>query len=319
MKSKGDGVDDAWLRLMEATRVLDETPDGELEAVLPDYFDIDATLWFLAVDLVLVDGDGYFARASDYVLYEDPEGRFRPIPYDSNETLRNHTGRGGGPGNPATLETPPLALAEVEGRPLARLFSVPAWRARYLAHVRTLALEGIEQERFDDMFAELVGMIDEEARMDEKGLYGYEAFTEALEELQDIVDRRREYLLTEESLDGPWPEVSALAFSETQADEGMLHLKVRATVAGEAPIEQVLLYVQDKGREPYQVINMRDDGQKGDETADDGVYTAQTPAFAAGNTVRVYVEARSTVEVGTTDFYPSGAAGRPLRVEVGKQ
>ncbi len=319
MKSKGEGIEDAWIRLMEATRVLDETPDGELEAILPEFFDIDATLWFLAVDLVLVDGDGYFARASDYVLYEDLAGRFKPLPYDSNETFRNHSGRGGGPGNPATLETPPLALAEVDGRPLARLFSVPAWRARYLAHVRSLALEGLEQERFDDMFAELVGMIDEDVRLDEKGLYGYEAFSEALEELQDIVSRRREYLLMEDSLAGPWPEVSAIAFSETQAEEGMLHLKVRATVGGDAPIDRVLLYVQDKRRDPYEVISMRDDGTNGDATAGDGVYTAETRAFAAGNSVRVYVEARSTAEVGTTDFYPSGAAGHPVKVEVGKQ
>lgn len=100
---KGD-LDDAaeeaaWQRLIECCRVLNTTPVDQLEAALPPVFDVDAALWFLAVDAALLDGDGYASRASDFLVWESPEGRFRPLPYDSNEIL----GSGRGPGGPGGM------------------------------------------------------------------------------------------------------------------------------------------------------------------------------------------------------------------------
>jgi hypothetical protein len=92
IKSKDDAA--SWRALIELTRVLNQTPLEGLEAALAPMLDIDETLKFLALETALVNGDGYWTRASDYSLYRDPSGRFHVIPHDANETF----GPGGGPG-----------------------------------------------------------------------------------------------------------------------------------------------------------------------------------------------------------------------------
>ncbi|MEY4829395.1 MAG: Inner spore coat protein, partial [Planctomycetota bacterium] len=113
----GEAKDAAWSRLIEACRILNTTPVDQLEAALPAVLDVDATLWFLAVDAALLDGDGYASRASDFLLWESPEGRFRPLPYDSNEIL----GNGGGPGGMRGRRgAPPADARGGEGQPRDR-------------------------------------------------------------------------------------------------------------------------------------------------------------------------------------------------------
>ncbi|MEO6594548.1 MAG: CotH kinase family protein, partial [Planctomycetota bacterium] len=90
---------EAWQGLVDLCAVLERTPVDDLERILPQHLDVDATLWFLAVDNALGDDDGYASRASDYLLYRDPKGRFHPIPRDNNEVLLASRGRGG-PGGP---------------------------------------------------------------------------------------------------------------------------------------------------------------------------------------------------------------------------
>ena len=57
--------------------------------------DIEGVLWFLAVDLALSNSDGYWTRASDYNIYQDPKGKFHILPHDMNEAFRSGGRRGG--------------------------------------------------------------------------------------------------------------------------------------------------------------------------------------------------------------------------------
>lgn len=84
----------AWDRLISLCKTLNETPPEDVEARLGPLLDIDGALRFLAWDNVLAGGDGYWTRASDYSMYQDPQGKFHIIPYDVNETF----GGGGFPG-----------------------------------------------------------------------------------------------------------------------------------------------------------------------------------------------------------------------------
>ena len=102
LKGKVEDEAGAWQRLIELCRVLNTTPIEDLERVVPGVLDIDAALWFLAIDAALLDGDGYQSRASDFLLWEGPDHRFRPLPYDSNEILgAGMRGMRGGPGGQA--------------------------------------------------------------------------------------------------------------------------------------------------------------------------------------------------------------------------
>lgn len=91
-----------WTALRELCRVLDKTPLEELEAKLSPLFDIEGALWFLALDVVLSNSDGYWTRASDYSIWRDGKGVFHVIPHDMNEAFSSGGGgpRGGPPGAP---------------------------------------------------------------------------------------------------------------------------------------------------------------------------------------------------------------------------
>ncbi len=99
MTSKEDPK--AWADLITVFKVLNETPPEKLEAALSPIFDIDGALKFLAVEVALVNSDGYWARASDYSLYQDDKKVLHIIPHDVNEGMGPEEGggrRGSGPG-----------------------------------------------------------------------------------------------------------------------------------------------------------------------------------------------------------------------------
>ena len=87
--------DESWSDLIGMFRVLNETPLEQLEERLSPLLDVDGVLRFLALENALVNGDGYWARASDYSIYQDEAGRFHMIPHDINEALMAEGGGGG--------------------------------------------------------------------------------------------------------------------------------------------------------------------------------------------------------------------------------
>ena len=90
----------AWADLIKVFKVLKETPPDKLESALAPIFDVDGALKFLAVEVALVNTDGFWTRASDYSLYEDENGKIHIVPHDVNEGMGPEEGgrRGGGPG-----------------------------------------------------------------------------------------------------------------------------------------------------------------------------------------------------------------------------
>lgn len=104
-----------WKALIEVCRVIDETPTDELKDAIEPILDVDGVLKFLALDNVLINGDGYWTRASDYSLFRDGAGKFHLIPHDMNEAFGPAMmfgpgmGRGGpgmGPGGPGGFGGP---------------------------------------------------------------------------------------------------------------------------------------------------------------------------------------------------------------------
>jgi len=98
IKSKEDPK--AWADLINLCKVLSQTPPNQLEAAIAPILDVDEALKFLALDATLVNGDGYWVRSSDYVIYQDTKGRFHVLPQDANEVFSagGGMGRPGGPG-----------------------------------------------------------------------------------------------------------------------------------------------------------------------------------------------------------------------------
>ncbi|MEO7317973.1 MAG: CotH kinase family protein, partial [Chthoniobacteraceae bacterium] len=250
MKSKGD--DEDWKALIALCRTLSQTPIEQLEAALAPLLDIDGALWFLAVDNALINCDGYWIRASDYSLYRDKDGKFHAIPGDMNEAFRSPQGPGmggsRGPRPPAREGAAPDAqprpeergpgggggffgggrIAPVKGveldpliglddakKPLrSRLLAVPSLRARYLAHVRTIAEDALDWKKLGPVVAQYRALIEKELEADTRKLTGFAAFQKATADapvenaepeepgrrrggmsLREFADQRRAYLL----------------------------------------------------------------------------------------------------------------------------
>lgn len=98
IKSKDN--EEAWTDLITLCKTIDETPAEQIKEKLDPILDIDGALWFLAVDVALVNSDGYWTRASDYSIYQNKKGVFHVLPHDMNESFAGSHGGGpgGGPG-----------------------------------------------------------------------------------------------------------------------------------------------------------------------------------------------------------------------------
>ena len=200
IKTKDD--DESWKALVQLTKVLNETPPEKLEAALAPLLDIDGTLKFLAIEVALVNSDGYWSRASDYNLYRDPDGRFHVIPHDVNEGLGGEGGGGGfgfGGGGP---QLDPLVATNDPGKPLrAKLLAVPALRAKYMSYVRDIATRWLDWKTVYPMLKSAHDLIGPEVRLDTRKLYDVEGFEAAMaasdddNPLKSFLDSRRAFLL----------------------------------------------------------------------------------------------------------------------------
>ncbi len=207
----------SWKALIALCKTLSETPTDRLEEALKPMLDIDGALWFLALDNALVNNDGYWIRASDYSLYRDPKGKFHVIPHDANETFQSNAGfgppgggmgrggprRGPGGGRPGLAQGPgggprpggdarapqratgieldPLVGANDNQKPLrSRLLAVPALKARYLAHVRTIAVDWLDWAKLKPVVEHYRSLIEKEIEDDTRKLTSLSEFQKSV-------------------------------------------------------------------------------------------------------------------------------------------
>jgi spore coat protein CotH len=221
----------AWADLINVFKVLNDTPPDKLEAALAPIFDVDGALKFLAVEVALVNTDGYWTRASDYSLYQDEKGIIHIVPHDVNEAMGPEEGggrRGGGPGGfmrggpppgmgdangfpppppggfggrgfgpgGAGPNLDPLVGINDESKPLrSKLLAVPALRARYLSYVRDIAEKRLDWKTLGPIAQKYHDLIAEDVKVDTRKIYDTAGFEQGVDSIKAFADARREYLL----------------------------------------------------------------------------------------------------------------------------
>jgi hypothetical protein len=193
---------ESWKALAQLCKVLNQTPADKLEAALSPLLDIDGVLRFLAVEVALVNSDGYWTRASDYSLYRDVTGKFHVIPHDVNEGLGGEGGGGGfgfGGFGGGGAQLDPLVSINDSSKPLrSKLLAVPALRQKYLGYVRDIATRWLDWNAIEPMLKSAHDLIAAEVRVDTRKLYdtrGFEAGLAPTGTLKTFIDGRRAYLL----------------------------------------------------------------------------------------------------------------------------
>jgi spore coat protein CotH len=228
IKSKDNDAD--WEAFILLCKTLNTTPADELERALSPMLDVDGTLRFLALEMALVNGDGYWTRASDYSIYRDPKGVFHIMPHDANETFGPGGGRGmgapgrgpRGPGGPPNggmqrgmppppdggrgmrmggpgfggPDLDPLVGMNDTTKPLrSKLLAVPALRTRYLEYVRQVATRWLDWNTLGPLAQRYQALIADDVRKDTRKLDTFEAFESGVNGLKTFAERRRAFLL----------------------------------------------------------------------------------------------------------------------------
>lgn len=309
---------EAWQDLIELCDILTNTSIGELEQRLSKFFNIDGALWFLALENVFIDNDGYFSRGSDYYMYQDPQGRFHLISHDNNETFR-YAG-GGGPNRWPSSDPmlSPVGHEDNSSLPvISRLLAIPHLRASYLAHVRTIVEQWLDWKALGPIVAEYQTLIAEEVERDDKKLYAYRAFADSVAadtvgygrfgtpSLEKFVTERRDFLLSHPEINKMAPEISLLQHEDSQAAGQAI--QVRAKIRPGDGVDTVLLHYAAGSDPVFSSVVMYDDGRHRDGRAGDGEFAGEIPAFPTGTKIRYYLEARAVESLGTTAFAPVSA------------
>ena len=195
--------------------MLNQTPPAQLEKALTPILDVEGALKFLALDKASINADGFWTRASDYSLYEDPDGKFHLIPWDANETFREpeRMGRLGGGSNTAEDATLDIfAGADDPNKALLfRMLAVPALRARYVGYVKDIAQNWMDWKKMGPLVAQWQSLIAADVKSDHRKIFSTEAFTKAVTQdgfepgfgptappamsLKSFMEQRRAYLL----------------------------------------------------------------------------------------------------------------------------
>ncbi|MFN6378430.1 MAG: CotH kinase family protein, partial [Flavobacteriales bacterium] len=291
---KSQGIDEPWQHLINTCDILENTPIASLAEELPAVLDVDRALWFLACEIAFGDDDSYVYKGKmDYYAYWELEtGRMTPLEYDGNSVLGSQANSWG-----------PFYHADNANYPLInRLMQVPAYRQRYLAHLRTILDESINLSQTQAFINEWGAFIDALVESDPKKLTTYAQFNSEKTVLQQRLTARRNALVANTEVNTTGAIISEVKLYtndvEWQLPEQNQAPLVKATITSTDPIASVNLYYATGLVGNFSSTPMTFNGTQ---------YVAELPMQAAGTVIRFYVEAVEGNMAGTRSYNPAGA------------
>jgi spore coat protein CotH len=201
---KGADRDESWEPLIEVTRVLNETPAESLAEALEPIFNVDGALRYLALDIVVMSGDGYWLHGSDFNLYVDEDGVLHILHHDTNEAF---SAQGGGrQGGTPNAEADPFANTDDPNKAMRhKLLAVPEYRKKYLEYIRDIARDSLDWDKIGPKIEDYRTLIGAQVEADTRKLYSLEQFTSSTygdgednppaNTLKGFIQQRREFLL----------------------------------------------------------------------------------------------------------------------------
>lgn len=308
---KSSGVSDPWQQLIQACKVLNNS-GANLETEAPKVFDIDKILWHLACEIAFGDDDSYVYKGKmDYYIYRDAEtGRWATYDYDANSTFLT-----------AHASWSPFYNAEKVNYPLLnKLLAVPAFRQRYLAHMRTIIQTLLDETKVNALIDYYDGLIRASVFADTKKPTSNNAYTNELNVLKNFIKNRKTSLLSNSEIKAESPVIydvkSTLKGGAANAVTPDDQVRVSATVSFSAGIKTVVLHYAAGFSSQFSTLNLTDDGTQGDEQAGDGIFTALLPKFTAGSLVKYYIEVIGNNSTASRSYYPAGAEHQLLFFKV---
>jgi len=271
---------------------------------IPTLLNVDRALWMHAFNYALVNLDSYIGYAQNYYLYMDDNGCFNTIPWDLNMSFgsfRNTDGISLSLTIDKAAKLDPLQhllYNSYTPRPLMKkLFVVPQYRKMYIAHLRTIVKENLENNAYFDMATEYQNLIDDAVLNDTNKFYSYTDFKNNLTidagptsgkipGLKSFIDTRIAYLSTYTGFLG-YPEITNVTQNPDVIEQNSA-VWITAQVANAS---EVLLNYRNSRKAIFSTTTMFDDGNHNDGSAGDGTFGAQISAN--GKIIQYYIWAEN--------------------------
>lgn len=301
--------DNPWEDLIGTCRILGQFSGEALADTVKHYLDVDRTLWFLAVENIFQDKDGYVNKGgTDYYLYWEAEtGRMVPVEYDGGEAFKNSNadasaGQKGMWRPDFRVDDPRYVLTN-------KLLAVPSLYQRYLAHYRTIMEESFNPERVSSLVDELDVKIKDKVAGDPRKNFTDAEYAEELLKIKKFVSERYGFLNSVPSVAAQgapveyvkWWAGDRLYGAVSPADSVCVNVKVSGDVS------EVNIYLATGVVGNFSRFGMFDDGEHQDVNPTDGVYGFVIPAKKKGERLRFYIETVASDQDATRTYSPSGA------------
>lgn len=299
-KLKSD-EDAGYVELKDLIDTLNDSPSN-----IASVLNVDRALWMHALNYTLVNFDSYIGYAQNYYLYKDQSGRFNPILWDLNMSFGSYRL------SDASDNWDGFTLAEakvidpmthhnsvsVQPRPLLRnLFQNDQFRRMYMAHIRTIVEENIDNNAYLNRGQYFQNLIAAHVLADTNKFYSDADFQANLNStvsdlvdypgISDLMNDRSSYLSTYPGFQGA-PSISNVEVYPAIPNAGD-DIVINAT-SDQIGVDIILAYRFSEG-EAFTIVQMKDDGSQNDGSAGDGVFGA--PIEDIANIVDYYVFAEN--------------------------
>ena len=180
-----------WVELIQLSRTLKEEPK-KIEEIL----DVDALLWWLALNNIMVNIDSYLGIfCHNYYLISDTTGRFHPIIWDLNLAFGGFhvLSKSKALSHDEMARLSPIVHSKENNakRPLiTQILKIEKFRRRYLAHYRTIFQENFLNDRYLELASDIHAQIESFVQDDFRSPYRRDAFRKYLHDSYEQEKKR---------------------------------------------------------------------------------------------------------------------------------
>jgi hypothetical protein len=302
---------DGWDDLIELTRVLQQDPEH-----VGKVLNIDRTLWFLALQNVLVNLNSYEGQYSNnYYLYRDANGQFNLMPTEMNLAFGSFKNVNGSSDLDldALIALDPMLQLDNSSKPLiAQLLKNQDNRKIYMAHIRQILADWFENDAYKTRGETLQRLIAKAYEGTAEKPYEMADFQRSLLEtvgkvtripgIVELMSKRAKFLKKYPDLLNVPPKISEVNFSNRQkfVAKTVTEFHIKAKVDN-FPRRVRLFYRPVGTTTAFTEVQMLDDGKSHDAEAGDKIFgiAIQPKGF---NAIEYYILAESA---GGATFEPA--------------
>ena len=297
---------EGWNEMALLANALYKNNDG-----LGNLLDVDATLWMLAFNNVLVNLSSYSGQNSqNYYLYKNNYGRFVPMVWDLNLAFGSfkNTGKGSDLSYKELIKLDPLLHVDNPYKPLiSQLMKNPNYKKTYLSHMRTILFDNFMDNGFEERAKDLQELVQQAFLNDPNKTYTLEDFERSLYStigrrskipgIYSLMSKRAKFLKKHESLGAIPPSITEVNFvgREKYSNERVKDFNIQVKTGNQA--KQVKVYFRFHSLEDFKMVYLKDDGNSNDETKADNIFGGMI-ASNGNETIEYYVLAENPRSVG---------------------